>query len=282
MGLTARLQVGVVGSVAMWGRVVEHSAGYRGQLAYPDRIRLVCRRCLSVGRDGVPTQIERGDGGRVQPVCHAHSSPGRPMAGITPDRLQQMLLSAYAVDLLPVETLHEAGYRPGPISPTRLIPAARAEARQLSRRPSGGLVFALLVGAFLALRAINPSTPPEPKVPEAVPPSLDPAPAPVVDEVVPHPRVEVAPPDRGQRVPRFGLLCGRRIGITIELMDCDRWRAKLLGFYTSPPEPRGDCLPGDGYTRKLRFSVCWFSFYEALESLGRLQLPGVHLWDLAG
>lgn len=50
VGPTSNLAIGAVGSVAMWGRVVEHAAGYRGQLAYPDRIRLVCGRCLLAGR----------------------------------------------------------------------------------------------------------------------------------------------------------------------------------------------------------------------------------------
>lgn len=36
----------VVGSVALWGRVVEHDMGYRGEFAYPQRLQLICRPCF--------------------------------------------------------------------------------------------------------------------------------------------------------------------------------------------------------------------------------------------
>ena len=34
--------IGVVGAIAMWGRVVEHARGARSELAYPARLRLGC------------------------------------------------------------------------------------------------------------------------------------------------------------------------------------------------------------------------------------------------
>src|SRR6266487_278606 len=38
--------VGVVGAIAMWGRVIEHARGARSEYAYPARLRLVCGPCL--------------------------------------------------------------------------------------------------------------------------------------------------------------------------------------------------------------------------------------------
>ena len=35
----------VVGTVSLWGTVVEHERGWRGQFAYPARLRLVCAMC---------------------------------------------------------------------------------------------------------------------------------------------------------------------------------------------------------------------------------------------
>lgn len=40
---------GVVGAIAMWGRVVEHGRGARSEFAYPARLRLVCGSCLAEG-----------------------------------------------------------------------------------------------------------------------------------------------------------------------------------------------------------------------------------------
>ncbi|HXF36669.1 MAG TPA: hypothetical protein VNO17_05740, partial [Actinomycetota bacterium] len=35
----------VVGTVALWGTVIEHDLGYRARFAYPQRLRLVCTFC---------------------------------------------------------------------------------------------------------------------------------------------------------------------------------------------------------------------------------------------
>jgi hypothetical protein len=141
----------------------EHAHGYRGQLGYPDRLRLVCWQCLRAGWDGVPTRNQRAYGGDVEPVCDAHATPGRSFGReIEPERLQQMVLSAYAVDLLPLEALHRAGFRSVPVPPSRLVPAARAELRQLRRRWSGvGALASLLAGLlFVRALALFPSTGP--------------------------------------------------------------------------------------------------------------------------
>jgi len=282
-GVGSSTGVGVVGSVAMWGRVVEHAHGYRGQLAYPDRIRLICRECFFSGREGVPTRIERDPLGNPLPACETHAIPGRDHGSFSPDELQQMLLSTYAVDPLPVESLHEAGFGVGHPSPNTFAAAAKAEARELSRSGSGVITVALLIAAFFALRAMGvfsiPGTPEE-----VVAPSPAAVAGPFADDVVSLPPVELAhprPERGGHRALLFGTLCGHRIGIAVQMMACGRARAELLGFYSSPPEPRRECNLGTAYSRKRNLSVCWFDLTdESGPPLDLLRLPGVHL-DLA-
>jgi hypothetical protein len=147
----------------MWGRVVEHARGYRGQLGYPDRLRLVCRHCLRAGWDGVPTRNQRAYGGDVEPVCATLTRRPAARSDVRSNRSgSSMVLSAYAVDLLPLEALHRAGFRSVPVPPSRLVPAARAELRQLRRRWSGVGALASLLAALLFVRALGlfPSTGP--------------------------------------------------------------------------------------------------------------------------
>ena len=229
--------IGAVGSVAMWGRVVEHTAGYRGQLAYPDRIRLVCGRCFFARGDGVPTRVEHSDEGRVVPVCDAHVTEGRSrVQRMTPAELEQEVLSAYAVDVLPLETLHRAGFRPGPAPPIGLLPNVRAELRQLRRTRSGVAALVSLVAALLIVRALAlfPSTDAErhpASVPVEAPIPID---QPFPDALDPAPTIERADPAVRQ-VHLFGIVCGNRVGDRAQIVGCGR--GELLGFYESPAKP---------------------------------------------
>lgn len=98
----------VVGTVAMWGRVVEHEHGYRAQFAYPQRLHLVCHLCL--WRSGLaaprPRLVVRLRGGKLVPLCAEHADVSRrhgfPVAEWRSAReVEGALLSTYAVDLLP-------------------------------------------------------------------------------------------------------------------------------------------------------------------------------------
>jgi hypothetical protein len=286
VAVASSFSIGAVGSVAMWGRVVEHTAGYRGQLAYPDRIRLVCGRCFVARLDGVPTGIEHVDG-RVVPICDAHANGGRmSVEGMTPAELEQEVLSAYAVDVLPLETLHRAGFQAGPVPPTGVIPNARAELRELRRSRSGVAALVSLVAALLIVRALGlfPSTGPGERpdsagvttpiaADEPFPGSLDAwRPLGRLDPVV----------EWRHHVFGFGLVCADRIGDHAILMACWRPRAELLGAYSWPPEPRGTCTFGNAYSRRPGFSVCWLDVEEGLGPRPELlRLPGVRRWDLA-
>jgi len=92
----------------MWGRIVEHSAGFRAELAYPQRLRLVCFVCFWRGGPNQPTECEvvaRRRGGRLVPLCGPDLELcrryGYPVDRLLPARaVEQALLSAYAVDVL--------------------------------------------------------------------------------------------------------------------------------------------------------------------------------------
>jgi len=97
------MSASVVGTIAMWGTVVEHASGARSEFAYPSRLRLVCGTCLGEGRGVVEPSFIIGWGGvRLSARCsrHAKGEMGdtRPAAEV-----QAVLLSSYSVDLLPLE-----------------------------------------------------------------------------------------------------------------------------------------------------------------------------------
>jgi len=96
----------VLGTVALWGRVVEHEHGYRGELGYPQRLRLVCYLCFwQWGVPGPCEVVARRLGGRMIPLCGPHLELSlrygyRVGRVLSADRVEQALLSAYAVDVL--------------------------------------------------------------------------------------------------------------------------------------------------------------------------------------
>jgi hypothetical protein len=99
----------VVGTVALWGRVVQHERGYRAELAYPQRLRLTCFLCvIDRGLDGHgPGSVARMRRGRLVPLCEAHLELALrydlPMLDVLDARVvERALLDAYAVDPLPV------------------------------------------------------------------------------------------------------------------------------------------------------------------------------------
>jgi hypothetical protein len=108
----------VVGTVALWGRLVEHERGYRAEFGYPQRLRLVCRLCFWQ-RDvagSVPDVVARMRGGRVLPLCLEHLELahryGFPTPTLAPARkVEQALLCAYAVDLLGADAPSAGGMR---------------------------------------------------------------------------------------------------------------------------------------------------------------------------
>ena len=102
----------VVGTVSLWGTVIEHERGWRGRFAYPGRLRLVCAMCawFEPGT-GVP-QVVHTFGTRLYTLCASHRGgiqvpDGRRTrpTGLDPRALQSRLVETYAVDLLPEEAV---------------------------------------------------------------------------------------------------------------------------------------------------------------------------------
>jgi len=97
----------VLGRVALWGRIVEHTFGYRAQSAYPQRLRLICQFCFwQHGLASTPPAIVGWfPPDRLVPFCADHLAVARAL-GMRPWRLldvhevEQELLATYTVDLL--------------------------------------------------------------------------------------------------------------------------------------------------------------------------------------
>jgi hypothetical protein len=99
-------RLAAVGQVSMWGRVIEHDLGYRAQLAYPARLRLVCSVCLTMGERPATPVLVSEEGGFLLPLCEEHARSHRDHGELYPaGDVEAELLSTYAVDLLPKESL---------------------------------------------------------------------------------------------------------------------------------------------------------------------------------
>ena len=89
----------VVGRVAMWGRVIEHSKGWRAELAYPSRLRLVCWWCRGLRARAEPEVVV--DGPELRPACARHARHVAGAAGLDPGRVLAELLDTYGIEVLP-------------------------------------------------------------------------------------------------------------------------------------------------------------------------------------
>ena len=108
-----RIGSSVVGTVSIWGRVIEHTRGARSRFAYPARLRLVCEPCLAVGAGAVTPVRVLGDHGALTAVCRTHWSGPTARADPAAD-VEAELLSTYGVELLPIEQL-SGGLRARPV-----------------------------------------------------------------------------------------------------------------------------------------------------------------------
>jgi hypothetical protein len=119
----------VAGTVALWGRVIEHERGWRAAFAYPSRLALVCTLCAGLEPGpGVPVVVHRF-AGQLYPLCEEHRGgielPGGRRtipADLDPSVLQGDLLDVYAVDLLPFSAVETLRSRPAAPTPPAFIP----------------------------------------------------------------------------------------------------------------------------------------------------------------
>lgn len=135
----------VIGSVAVWGRLIEHESGVRAEFAYPERLRLVCAPCWRAGlfTPGVVASEETSRG-TLLGLCDRHAN----RADESPDAVQQELLGTYAVDLLPSEVVDD-------VAVVWSHPTRRSRGPLLTRASLASAAMLLLFfGTFLALVAL--------------------------------------------------------------------------------------------------------------------------------
>jgi hypothetical protein len=139
--------VTVIGSVSMWGTLIEHESGLRAELAYPDRLRLVCGVCWHAGVfSPVVVGVTETSRGTLLAVCDRHArgasdpEPGQPA-------LERELLSAYAVDPLPEDAVNA-------VAAAWSHPSRRARRPWASMSPASAAMGVLFFGLFLALMAL--------------------------------------------------------------------------------------------------------------------------------
>jgi hypothetical protein len=122
----------IVGTVALWGRVIEHERGWRAAFAYPARLRLVCAMCAWFEPGpGVPVAVHRF-AGRLYGLCERHRGGiqvpdgrvSRP-TDLDPLAVQSRLLDAYGVDLVPIEQIEFLFRSPPTAEPPSYIPSIR-------------------------------------------------------------------------------------------------------------------------------------------------------------
>lgn len=147
----------VVGTVSLWGTVVEHERGWRGRFAYPSRVRLVCAMCAWFEPGTGLPEVVHGFGARLYTLCADHRGgiqvpDGRRTrpTGLDPRALQSRLVETYAVDLLPVETVRPLFERPPtlahPYLPSISVVPASEEGQIPNRGWGGAGLLRVLLG----------------------------------------------------------------------------------------------------------------------------------------
>lgn len=135
----------VVGTVALWGKVIEHERGWRGRFAYPSRLGLVCAMCAWFEPGpGVP-EVVHTFAGLLYPLCERHRGgievpDGRRTrsADIAPAVLRSRLLEAYAVDPIPFEALTWLFRQPRTPDPPAYFPSIHPVPASPERGPTVG------------------------------------------------------------------------------------------------------------------------------------------------
>jgi hypothetical protein len=258
-GVLANRHVGAVGSIEMWGRVVEHGRGARAALAYPSRLRLVCGPCLAERRGPVDPVEVVARGEDLEPLCPRHldaGERGRPAADV-----QQELLGAYAVEVLPTQTAL-AGLRPrrGSAAALRRLDALpRIPDRfRTAARAAVAIVTVLALGVALSTTQ-GPDR--EVATPRA---SL------AADPVMTDRGGLVGAPASAPQIQQLPVVCGVVAAGQIQRTACRQGRADAFGIISSPPAPRSTCEGvSQVYTRGAGHSVCWLVDPGAFRNLER-------------
>lgn len=123
----------VVGTVSLWGTVIEHDRGWRGEFAYPARLRLVCSLCAWFEPGPGTPVVVHSFLGQLYTLCTLHRGGievqgGRrtQLTSLDPRDLQSELLGAYAVDLVPEEAVRPLFSMPRTPTPPSYLPSIRS------------------------------------------------------------------------------------------------------------------------------------------------------------
>jgi hypothetical protein len=270
--------IGVVGAIAMWGRVVEHGRGARSEFAYPARLRLVCGTCLAQGSGAVPPVHVTESAGGLFPVCGRHLERGRQT--VPASTIEAELLSTFGVELLPLARVGRTlgiRHRSAASSAVRLLEHPVRALFMLANAFFAAMMILLVVGTVLSLafsiiggvaNAMFGHDEPPPTAVVAAPPSVQP-----IDDATDSVRADARPivsdfPElsddrRLTTVPAFpaiAFLCGVGDGNRVDIVPCPHRPRALFGFGVreAPHGPATDCLRGwDAYSHGRRFWVCW-------------------------
>ena len=117
-------------NVVEWGD--EPVVGWRGQFAYPARLGLVCSMCAWFEPGpGVPTVVH-AFAGSFYALCDIHRGGIQLQDGrrtrptdLDPRALQARLLDAYAVDLVPIDSVRSLFRRRRTSEPPAYVPSIR-------------------------------------------------------------------------------------------------------------------------------------------------------------
>jgi len=222
-----RIAGAAIGQVSLWGRLAEHSRGYRAEIAYPARLRLVCVACLAEGNGVLATRIDRLSASpasprvRLVPMCEVHAD----IRSLPPAReVEQRLLARYRVEALPDASIARVRRDP------RIALAEQRSSRRVLAIAAVTLSFLTLVALVGGLARGRP-TATQPSIPAAGPP------VPVRDDSIklPHDRIStglVSAP--GIRVlllsPRAFIApqCGKMVRHDVVTAECGDPRADVF------------------------------------------------------
>ena len=147
----------VVGTVSMWGRVIEYTLGARSRFAYPARLRLVCGTCLASGAGAVTPVRVLGTQGSLQAVCRRHWN--RPSARAEPATdIEAELLSTYGVELLPIDQLSRRLRTPLRQIPRPFVPTDPPNESSRRWRLAVGMFFVIRIIGVLLQSSSDPSS----------------------------------------------------------------------------------------------------------------------------
>lgn len=271
-----------VGTVALWGKVVEHVGGFRAEFAYPDRLRLVCRRCAVQGLSGAIATVIELERGELFPVCREHDASSFPRPRHPVDEIERKLLATYAVDLLSLESLREASFRPMRSTPT-VADVTTLARRRLRDARTWWAVFPFLL-LFLLLRSLGALGPERAPSPDTSPPRS--ARVSAIRLAYPIARDQVLhglglPEVTRPRVGGFAFVCAKEVAFGMASLARCGGPASFAGLASWPAITDRRCGSRQALTWRRGFSVCWIRLEGERFSSPELRLPGVRWRDLA-